>query len=102
MIGPPYSSDFVASMLPLVKNEEISALLKTADQQDDVTLFLSIVFIFLFSFSFLFSHLIFCRLYFQVTVKLDEWMPHRRHQDQAKGKQMLKKVPSITNSGVKH
>ncbi|XP_047126702.1 negative elongation factor D isoform X1 [Hydra vulgaris] len=41
MIGPPYSSEFVTSMLPLVKNDEISTLLKTADQQDDVTMFLS-------------------------------------------------------------
>lgn len=38
MIAPPYSTDFIASMLPIVQNKEVTGALK--DGSDDVTQFL--------------------------------------------------------------
>lgn len=40
MIAPPYSSEFIAAMLPIAKNKEITAPLKVSDGGDDVTEFL--------------------------------------------------------------
>lgn len=41
MIAPPYSSEFIAAMLPIAKNKEITAPLKVSDGGDDVTEFLA-------------------------------------------------------------
>lgn len=42
MIAPPYSSDFIAVMLPIVQNKEITAALRANNGEDDVTKFLGI------------------------------------------------------------
>ena len=41
MIAPPYSPDFVSLMLPIVKNKEITDTLRTSNEEDDVSQFLS-------------------------------------------------------------
>lgn len=40
MIAPPYSTEFVQLFLPIVRNEEITGRLRSADHSDDVSLFL--------------------------------------------------------------
>ncbi|XP_065071268.1 negative elongation factor D-like [Rhopilema esculentum] len=40
MIAPPYSREFIDIFLPIVKNESITGILKTADKKDDVSRFL--------------------------------------------------------------
>ena len=40
MIAPPYSSEFIQLFLPIVRNEEITGRLRSADHSDDVSLFL--------------------------------------------------------------
>lgn len=42
MISPPYSSDFISLMLPIVKNKEITGTLCSIGGDDDVTQFLKI------------------------------------------------------------
>lgn len=45
MIAPPYSTEFVQLFLPIVRNEEITGRLRSADHSDDVSLFLGEAFI---------------------------------------------------------
>jgi len=40
MIAPPYSPEFIQLFLPIVRNEEITGRLRSADRTDDVSLFL--------------------------------------------------------------
>ena len=40
MIAPPYSVEFIAGMLPIVQNEQVTSALKLADGEDDVSKFL--------------------------------------------------------------
>ncbi|CAH3160506.1 unnamed protein product, partial [Porites evermanni] len=42
MIAPPYSPEFILLFLPIVRNEEITGRLRSADRTDDVSLFLEI------------------------------------------------------------
>ncbi|XP_073233428.1 negative elongation factor D-like [Porites lutea] len=41
MIAPPYSPEFIQLFLPIVRNEEITGRLRSADRTDDVSLFLA-------------------------------------------------------------
>ena len=50
MIAPPYSTEFVQLFLPIVRNEEITGRLRSADHSDDVSLFLGEAFINFFTY----------------------------------------------------
>lgn len=41
MIAPPYSGEFIAGMLPIVRNEQVTSALKMTDGEDDVSKFLA-------------------------------------------------------------
>jgi len=41
MIAPPYSSEFMSGMLPIVQNQHVTSTLKMSDGEDDVTKFLA-------------------------------------------------------------
>jgi len=41
MVAPPYSVEFIAGMLPIVKNDEVTSALKMPDGEDDVSKFLA-------------------------------------------------------------
>ena len=43
MIAPPYSPDFVAALLPVIQNNEVTGPLKSTDLSDDVTQFLGML-----------------------------------------------------------
>ena len=40
MIAPPYSSEFVQLFLPIVRNDEITSILRSADKTDGVSMFI--------------------------------------------------------------
>ena len=43
MIAPPYSPDFIAALLPVIQNNEVTGPLKSTDLSDDVTQFLGML-----------------------------------------------------------
>ena len=43
MIAPPYSPDFVAALLPVIQNNEVTGPLKSTELSDDVTQFLGMI-----------------------------------------------------------